>query len=177
MATGSHLLTIKMGVSPSSLHQRTKPLTRVKRTTDQRTKNIALMAKAVTVTFILISRPEGYEMHLEIERPKAEPSECWSRDTHPVGISVIALLLHMPRARGRPRRGAAWYASDSRRKRQKKFEKALAWHALGEPGSLGEPERLPWRMWRRLFQTNPSRFLQNISSSLSQIIGMSTPVS
>jgi hypothetical protein len=65
-------------------------------------------------------------MHLEIEWPKAEPSECWSRDTHPVGISVIALLLYMPRARGRPRRGAAWYASDSRRKRQKKFEKALA---------------------------------------------------
>jgi hypothetical protein len=119
--------------------------------TDQCTKNIALMTKAVTVTFILISRPEGYEMHLEIERPKAEPSECWSRDTHPVSISVIALLLHMPRARGWPRRGATWYASDSPRKRQKKFKKALAMACTQEPGSLGEPERLPWRMWRRLF--------------------------
>jgi hypothetical protein len=93
---------------------------------DQSTKGIALMAKAVTVTFILISRSDGYAMHLGVERPKAEPSECWCRDTYPFGILVIALLLYMPRARGRPRRGTAWYAFDSRRKRQKKFERALA---------------------------------------------------
>jgi len=84
------------------------------------------MAKTVTVTFVLISHPEGYELHLEIERLKAEPSEHWSGNTHPVGIPVIALVLHMPRARGQPRRGAAWYATNSRRKRQKKFKKELA---------------------------------------------------
>jgi hypothetical protein len=32
----------------------------------------------------------------------------------------------MPRARGKPRRGAAWYAAESRRKRKEKFEKAMA---------------------------------------------------
>jgi hypothetical protein len=85
--------------------------------TDQRTKNIALMAKAVTVTLILISCPDENAMHLEIEWPNVEPLECWSRDTHRVGISAIALLFSMPRARGRPRRGVAWYAFDSRRKR------------------------------------------------------------
>jgi hypothetical protein len=32
----------------------------------------------------------------------------------------------MPRARGKPRRGAAWYAVESWRKRKEKFEKAMA---------------------------------------------------
>jgi hypothetical protein len=41
------------------------------------------------------------------------------------GILALALTLTMPRARGRPRRGAGWYAVDSRRKRHKRFERAL----------------------------------------------------
>jgi len=65
-------------------------------------------------------------MHWEIEGPNAEPSECRNRDTFSVRISAIALLLYMPRARGRPRRGTAWYDFESCRKRQKNFEKALA---------------------------------------------------
>jgi hypothetical protein len=100
------------------------------------------MTKAVMVTFILINRTDGYEMHLEIEWPKAEPSECWSRDTHPVDILVIALLLHMPRERGRLHRGATWYASDSCRKRHKKFEKTLAMactQRTRKPGRTGMP--------------------------------------
>jgi hypothetical protein len=32
----------------------------------------------------------------------------------------------MPRARGKPRRGAAWYTTESRRKRKENFEKAMA---------------------------------------------------
>jgi hypothetical protein len=32
----------------------------------------------------------------------------------------------MPRARGKPRRGAAWYTAESRRKRKENFEKAMA---------------------------------------------------
>jgi hypothetical protein len=32
----------------------------------------------------------------------------------------------MPRGRGKPRRGAAWYAAESWRKRKGKFEKAMA---------------------------------------------------
>jgi hypothetical protein len=92
-----------------------------KRTIDQRIKNIVLMAKYVT--FILIIRLGGFVMHLEIEGPKDEPSECWNIDTFPVEISAISLLLYMPRARGRPRRGAAWYAFHFCRKQQKNLEK------------------------------------------------------
>jgi hypothetical protein len=93
---------------------------------DQHTKGIALMAKVVTVTFILINCSDGYAMHLGFEKPKAEPSECWCKDTYPFGILVIALLLYMPRARERPRTGVAWYEFDSCRKRKKKFERVLA---------------------------------------------------
>jgi hypothetical protein len=36
-----------------------------------------------------------------------------------------ALALTMPRVRGRPRRGAGWYAADSRRKRHQRFSRAM----------------------------------------------------
>jgi hypothetical protein len=93
--------------------------------TNQRTKNIALMDKVVTVTLTLITCLDRYAMHLDVEWSKVETLECWSRDTFPVGISAIALFLYMPRARGQPHKGAAWYAFDSCRKWQKKFKKAL----------------------------------------------------
>jgi hypothetical protein len=101
-----------------------RPLTRARRTVDQSIKTTTLMAK--DITFVLINRLGGFVMHLKIAEPKAEPSRCRNRDTPSAGIPTIALLLSMPRARGRPRRGATWYTADSRRKRQKKFEKALA---------------------------------------------------
>jgi hypothetical protein len=89
-------------------------LARASSTGEQRIKTSALMA--IAITFDLIHRLGGFVMHLRFAEPKAEPSK--SRDR--------AWLLSMPRARGRPRRGAAWYAADSRWKRQKNFEKALA---------------------------------------------------
>jgi len=135
------------------------------------------MAKAVTVTLILISFPDENVRHLEIEWSKAKPLECWSRDTHPVSIPSIVVLFSMLGARGRPRRGVAWYAFDSHRKQQKKFEKALAIACTRRTRNLGELEHLPWRMWRRLFRTNPSKITQNTSSSLSRIIGIPPPVS
>jgi hypothetical protein len=110
-----------MGGRPRSHNQLTSPLKRAKGTTHQSIKHSALMVDTVTINLTLISCLDGYAMHLQIQFV-----ECWSRDNLSVNISAIAQLLHMPRARGRPRRGAAWYAYDSRRKRQKKFERALA---------------------------------------------------
>jgi hypothetical protein len=42
-------------------------------------------------------------------------------------LSALALILalSMPRVRGKPRRGAGWYATESRRKRHRKFERAM----------------------------------------------------
>jgi hypothetical protein len=101
-----------------------RPLTRARRTVDQSIKTTALMA--TDINFILINHLGGFVMHWEIAESKVEPSECRNRDTPSASILAIALLLHMPRARGRPRRGAAWYAFDSHRKQQNNFEKALA---------------------------------------------------
>jgi hypothetical protein len=41
-------------------------------------------------------------------------------------IRILHRDFAMPRIRGKPRRGAAWYAAESRRKRKKDFEKAMA---------------------------------------------------
>jgi hypothetical protein len=42
-----------------------------------------------------------------------------------LGVLALILALAMPRVRGKPRRGAGWYAADSRRKRHRKFERAV----------------------------------------------------
>jgi hypothetical protein len=127
-----------MGGRPHRHNQLTSPLKRVKRTTHQSIKHLALMVRTVTITLTLISCLDGYAMHLQIR-----PVECWSRNNLPVNISAIARLLHMPRARGRPRRGAAWYAYDSRRKRQKKFERALALASARTTRKHGRPRTPP----------------------------------
>jgi hypothetical protein len=49
----------------------------------------------------------------------------------------------MPRARGRPRRGAGWYAVDSRRKRHKKFERALVLAKRKRPRESKETDSPP----------------------------------
>jgi hypothetical protein len=44
----------------------------------------------------------------------------------PLRLAALSLCITMPRIRGTPRRGAAWHAAQSRRKRKADFEKALA---------------------------------------------------
>jgi hypothetical protein len=134
------------------------------------------MAKAVTVILTLISCLDRYERYLEIAEPKAELSENWSRANLPLGISAIARLLHMPRARGQPRRGAAWYAFDSRRKRQKKFEKALALASTRRTRKPGRPGTPPMAYVEEITPMSPLRTIQNISSLRSQITGIPTPI-
>jgi hypothetical protein len=58
----------------------------------------------------------------------AAPGKKRLRDTwtHTGGISLFPRDSAMPRIRGKPRRGAAWYAAESRRRRKKEFERAMA---------------------------------------------------
>jgi hypothetical protein len=44
----------------------------------------------------------------------------------PGSLRILHRDSAMPRIRGTPRRGAAWYAAESRRKRKKDFERAMA---------------------------------------------------
>jgi hypothetical protein len=46
--------------------------------------------------------------------------------TEPLYLFALPRCFVMPRLRGTPRRGAAWHAAKSRRKRQETFEKAMA---------------------------------------------------
>jgi hypothetical protein len=116
------------------------PFAQVIGTVHQRTRKQALMAMAVVVVLLLITRLDRIERHSPIaassaelilaEQQFADPLELWSRAFHPQGTLVISRVSTMPRARGKPRRGAAWYTAESRRQRQKKFEQALAMASL-----------------------------------------------
>jgi hypothetical protein len=79
--------------------------------------------------FIARSDSPGYQ---ELSRPCV-----WQRNLLHSRVTLIRLKgpnrlaalspgITMPRLRGTPRRGAAWYAAKSRRKRKEAFEKALA---------------------------------------------------
>lgn len=66
----------------------------------------------------------------------SRPGILWQSSTHSATVAISSRGLHslvayppdidMPRLRGTPRRGAAWYVAKSRRKRKEAFEKALA---------------------------------------------------
>jgi hypothetical protein len=99
-----------MGASPSSQAHGMSPLTRVKRTDAQGTRRIALMVDPVMITLMFINGFGRERIHFEFEQQKADISERWCRGSNPVDVLVIVFLIHMPRERGKPRRGAAWYA-------------------------------------------------------------------
>jgi hypothetical protein len=142
-----------MGINLSGLHHLMRPLTRARRTVGQSIKTTALMA--IATIFSLISSLGGFGMIRKVAEPKG--------DNFVVGTPTLDLVLSIPRARGRPRRGAGWYAADSRWKRQKKFEKALSLAKRRRPRKsigTGTPpmayvEEIP-----------PEESLQNFSESL-----------
>jgi hypothetical protein len=117
----------------------------------QRTQQQVLMAMAVTLALLLFTQIDKAERHspfaastpleqqhfssisstpLEQQQYSVAPLELWSRAAHLKGTLVIYGIPTMPRARGKPRRGAAWYTAESRRQRQKKFEQAIAMAAI-----------------------------------------------
>jgi hypothetical protein len=65
----------------------------------------------------------GY-VYFSLNRPPTSHSNLFQQVQHRrAGGSALALT--MPRVRGRPRRGAGWYAADSRRKRHQRFARAM----------------------------------------------------
>jgi hypothetical protein len=72
--------------------------------------------------FIARSEPPG---HQELSRILLHSRVTLSRSQKPSGLVASAPGTAMPRLRGTPRRGAAWYAAKSRRKRKEAFEKAM----------------------------------------------------
>ena len=79
------------------------PLTREHRPASESIKLSALMVAAMV--YVIISLIGPGKMHLNlVEQSK---NRCIG------GILALALTLIMPRARGRPRRGAGWYATDA----------------------------------------------------------------
>jgi hypothetical protein len=92
-----------------------EPLAREQGTASQSIQLSALMVAAMVYGIISLIGPPI--MHLKlVEQSK---NRCAG------GILALALALIMPQARRRPRRGAGWYAADARKKRHKRFERAL----------------------------------------------------
>jgi hypothetical protein len=91
------------------------PLTHENRLTNQSIKLSILMDAAIV--YAIIRLIGTHRLYSQLTEP--------SRNRSVGDILALVLILTMPRARGRPYRGAGWYAADSRRKRHKLFERAL----------------------------------------------------
>jgi hypothetical protein len=91
------------------------PLTSEHRPASQSIKLSALMATTIIYAITCLTRSLSVHSKLAEQR-----SSNRALDT-----LALILALAIPRARGRPCRGAGWYAADSRRKRHKRFERAL----------------------------------------------------
>jgi hypothetical protein len=87
-------------------------LAREQGTASQSIKLSALMLAAMVYVFISLIGPPIMHSNL-IQQSKHRCAQG------------IALALIMPRARGRPRRGAGWYAADARKKRHQRFARAM----------------------------------------------------
>jgi hypothetical protein len=127
------------------------PFAQGKGTSHQRTHQRILMAMAVMLARVLISQVnrEKHQSLFAASAPLEQqhcsrfsstppdqqqqfvaPAEFWSKATHQGRTLVIYQTPTMPRARGKPRRGAAWYTTESRHQRKKKFEKAITMAAI-----------------------------------------------
>ena len=97
---------------------------------------LAVMAMYIETTtflqFIARSEPPG---HQELSRISLQSRVTLFSPKKLSGLVASAPSTAMPRLRGTPRRGAAWYAAKSRRKRKEAFEKAL--ESLPEGGGCG----------------------------------------
>jgi hypothetical protein len=127
--------------------QTTRPLARGRSTSQQRTNQQAFMAMAVMLALVLTAqvdrakrqsllaafapleqqnRRRFFVNSLEQGQYPVTSLVFWSRATFRGSTLVLHQTPTMPRARGKPRRGAAWYTAESRRQRKKNFEKAIA---------------------------------------------------
>jgi len=91
------------------------PLTSDYRPASQSIKLSALMA--ATILYALARLTGNFNVRLNLAEQRGSNNVLSSL--------ALILALSMPRVRGKPRRGAGWYAAESRRKRHRKFERAM----------------------------------------------------
>jgi hypothetical protein len=125
--------------------ERMRPLVRAKGTPHQRIYEQPSMAFITTMVMVLVlisfrdalfreASSSQVNQRSGDSSPVSLPPEQSSapsplRKSNTTGTRSIVnphCILAMPRIRGRPRRGAAWYAAASRRKRKAQFEAAMA---------------------------------------------------
>jgi hypothetical protein len=85
----------------------------MERTGTQGTKGSALMAKPVMLTPCL--SVALHALYCEVVQTKFEISGSRCSASLQADVLVTVLIIHMPRARGQPRRGTAWYEFDSQK--------------------------------------------------------------
>ena len=76
------------------------------------------MVNPIMITLMFINGFHQEIIHFKFKQLKADISQRWCKGSNPVDVLAIFFLIHMLRERGRPRRGATWYALDAHRKRQ-----------------------------------------------------------
>jgi hypothetical protein len=141
----------KLDMDQSRHIQAMSPFAQGKGTNHQRTHQQVLLAMAVLLARILITQVDrAKHQSLFAASAPLEQQHCsrfsstppeqqqhsvaspgfWRKETHLERTLVIYRTPTMPRSRGKPRRGAAWYTAESRRQRKKKFEKAVAMESI-----------------------------------------------
>jgi hypothetical protein len=93
--------------------------------------------------------------HFDFGPHQPDQSELWCSYNNTIVIVVIVLLIPMPRERGKPRRGAAWYAFDARRKRQQRFERALSMARTQLVHKVRKPRTPPMAYVEEIFPEEP----------------------
>jgi hypothetical protein len=72
---------------------------------------------AATITYAFARLTRNLSVRLKLSKQRGSSSV--------LGTMALILALSMPQVRWRPRRGASWYAVESRRKRHRRFERAM----------------------------------------------------
>jgi hypothetical protein len=100
------------------------------------------MVIAIATASVLITQLDNLGSRLPAISPKPQHpgrfSHTWTPFADPGGKHRAC---KMPRIRGRSRRGAAWYAAQSRRKRKESFERAMAMATRRRRQKLRRPQR------------------------------------
>jgi hypothetical protein len=78
-----------------------------------------------------------------------KPPEQWDCSSV-LGVLALNLALAMPRVRGRPRRGADWYASNSRRKRHRNFKRVVTIARQRQRRAIIAASSPPKPFWKKI---------------------------
>jgi hypothetical protein len=160
-----------MGASPNNQPHAMGLLPRVRSLDAQTVKEGDLMEEPVPSILPDINKICYGLTHFDLGPHQPGYIELWCKYRNTTVILAIEFHIPMPRERGKPRHGSAWYTFVARQKRQQRFEQHCLWPERNSYAGQEDSGHLPWHMWRRSFRKSQFRLLQNISSLLYLIIG------